>query len=211
MQSRTMKIAAVGVTACAVLWGCHTQERTPGVSAQAKEQAVKAGKEDSVFERQAKLNEARVSVVPVTLDWQAANDARVKLGLEQGLQSQIDAVPMPVLLPRTASLSSSAFITKGPGWYAAAMDADGLNVALHGYSIAHQRPDLVEEFGDEAPKPGEPRTSRTHMIVSVSFERFGASYIMEVECARPSQDARCADDRFALSLFEELVMVGGKQ
>jgi len=162
--------------------------------------------------RHERLSKSRVSAAGLfeqPIDWSAAREAAAPEATPAQLAALVDAVPMPVLLPSDPDLLASAKITKGEGWYGASMKADGVHVALHGRSSAIRRPALRAELGSEGLGQG-PRVSRAHMITSVSFERFGVSYILDVECARPSQDARCSDGAFALSLQKSLAVAGGR-
>jgi hypothetical protein len=126
----------------------------------------------------------------------------VSLPLSEAARSQLAAVKMPALLPRRPDLLGGVVVTSGPGWYAASMRADGVHVSIHGFARAHARPELLKELR----VAGSPRVEVVDGIVSVSFERYGVGYTLDVECARV---ARCADASLALSIFRDLVVAGG--
>ncbi len=148
----------------------------------------------------------------VKIDWDAmradkTRDQAHAPSIPQALRDKIAAVPMPVFLPRDQAMAQSAFLTKGTGWHALDMEADGLHLSLHGWSRAVHRPDLNHEIGDQA-LPNY-RSAHSHKIWSISFTRYGASYTLDVECAKPGTDPRCATDKFALKVAHDLVLVGG--
>ena len=53
--------------------------------------------------------------------------------------------------------------------------------------------------------------TRTHGVVSLSFVDFGVAYSVDVECARPEDDARCTNNDYVLTLAESLAVLGGKR
>lgn len=143
------------------------------------------------LEAPARIVELRVEAAPA-----------VTLPLPDEARARIAAVKMPALLPRRPDLLAGVVVTSGPGWYAASMRGDGIHVSIHGFARAHARPELLKELRTA----GSPRVEIVDGIVSVSFERYGVGYTLDVECA---QVARCADAALALDLFGDLVVAGG--
>lgn len=153
-----------------------------------------------------------VTIVDMDIDHAAARAATETLALSDDNRARLAAATVPLLLPRDLSLRRDLLITHGRGWTAGSMQGDGVHISVHAHGRAHVHPTLASELArakEAAGGEGAPRTSRAHMITSVSFERFGASYVLDVECAKPGQDPRCADEGYALEIFESLVMAGG--
>jgi hypothetical protein len=148
---------------------------------------------------------------PIAIDAAAAaadvSEVR-EITLPGAVQRDLAEADLPVLVPDVAGLDERVTLTRGPGWYAIAMHGDGLHVTVHGLAVAKDHPDLRPEqaaagFGD-----GTVRVARMHMIWSASFERYGVGYTVDLECARPGADARCADDRAVRALVGALVTAG---
>ncbi|MEZ4468106.1 MAG: hypothetical protein R3F60_21480 [bacterium] len=156
-----------------------------------------------------KQREAAAPVVAVTVDWAAARAAAAP-GLPEKLRPAVDAIALPVLLPRDAALLAGARVVAGPGWYAASMDAGGAQVTLHAFGRAHLRPDLLAEQKAAGFGTGAPRISRTEGIVSLAFERFGVAYTLDVECQAPLTDPRCTDGLFIMGVLDDLAVLGGR-
>jgi hypothetical protein len=142
-----------------------------------------------------------------TIDWAQAKQhpaARLdKLGAEQ--RAKLLDSPVPALLPNRPELFESATITKGEHWYAASLDGEGHDVYVSGtrletvvpsLALPDDRLDLAQDF----------RITRNDLIISLSFNAFGAAYVIEVECAKPSTDPRCTEDDYAVELANALVL-----
>ncbi len=99
-------------------------------------------------------------------------------------------------------------VTSGRGFYAVSARDGEISVYLHATDVVHHGGD-----GREAPAPehevrGVPaRILVNEGIRSVTWERGGTSYVLEVECFRPFEDERCTEDAFLCDLAERLVEV----
>jgi hypothetical protein len=124
----------------------------------------------------------------------------------------LDGSPVPALLPGRPELLESATITRGEHWYAASLDGEGHDVYVSGTRLSVKSATIDSEELPERPE-GEVRLTRNEAIVSAAFEAFGASYVVEVECARPMDDPRCTEDDYAQGLVDDLGVVarGGKR
>lgn len=171
-----------------------------------KSHVVKEG--DEPFEKKA---DVRGTLNVKEIDWQAAR-AHAKLDgalIPDEVKAQLQDVVVPALLPANEALLASAKITKGPHWYAASMD-DGQ------HSIYIQGSRTSVEFGQiELDKAGDALTkrpymiTRTHQIVTIAFERFGAGYGVDIECRKPMTDDRCTKDDYAHELMAAMGVAGG--
>lgn len=171
-----------------------------------KSQVVKEG--DEPFE---KKPDVRGTLNVKEIDWEAAR-AHAKLDdalIPDEVKAQLQDVVVPALLPANEALLASAKITKGPHWYAASMD-DGQ------HSIYIQGSRTSVEFGQiELDKAGDALTkrpymiTRTHQIVTIAFERFGAGYGVDIECRKPMTDERCTKDAYAHELMAAMGVAGG--
>lgn len=126
-------------------------------------------------------------------------------GLTQEQRAKLADAPVPTLLPDRPELLQSATITGGEHWYAASLDGEAhdvyvsgtrLETVVPGLELPEEQPGLEDDF----------RITRNDLIVSLSFNAFGAAYVIEVECARPSADPRCTEDDYAVELANALVL-----
>ena len=209
MRTPTPLLASVVI---AVIASCGDSGRAPAGGAQ---EALAAPSEETARERQAKREHREPGAVEIAaIDWaRAASMPRVEPSAlpAQSLEA-IERATLPVLVPRDEALLASATVTAGPAWYAIALRGDGHHVSIHGTKQMVHQPSLAADVPPERRRaPGETSITRTHGIVTVSFEAFGASYTIDVECDRPMDDARCTEDAYALSIHEGLGLAGGAQ
>jgi hypothetical protein len=199
--------AALALPACA-----QEAEEPSQTRQQASESAPEQGLDpsfDPTSERaikkqwQARTPGKRVSEI----DWAAARQHRqvapTKLDDEQ-LARLVDS-PVPALLPERPELLDGATVTGGEHWYAVSLDGDAHSVyvsgtrlvtVVEGLEVVDEQPELEDDF----------RITRVDAIVSLSVNAFGAAYTIEVECARPTTDARCVEDDYVVSLANALVL-----
>lgn len=139
---------------------------------------------------------------------QAPTPPSPEIDVDSALAQRLAQLELPVVLPRTAAHRQDAFVTSGPGWASVTTHGDGLHLSVLARSRAVSYPALAAS----APPCGDAecvRTARSHTITSVSFTRYGISYLLDVECERAGADPRCADEAFALQVYEDLALAGG--
>ena len=120
--------------------------------------------------------------------------------------------PVPVLLPGSAELVATAHLTAGPNWYAAAMTAPDHSVYVQGNRGSYEYGHIALDARGDALTRRPYTITRIHQILTLSFERFGISYAIDVECQRPMDDTKCTEDAYAVSLYEGMrVARGGDQ
>ena len=97
--------------------------------------------------------------------------------------------------------------------YAATFEMDGLDIMINGSRI---------EFTSEARRirrdQSRTMSDGTRMLpierddvgVSLSFNRFGAAYMIEIACTDPQTDARCSEDGFITEVYKKLLLFGGR-
>jgi hypothetical protein len=197
MRSRPLGLALL------LLAACQSPPSPGSQTAQTSPQALEVEQE-----RWLKSTAQSPRQVDQRVDWEAAQAAHQRLDLAPALAGELDKVPAPVLLPAQARWRQEAQLTQGPGWHALALRGDGLHLSLHASTRAVQRPDILAELGKDGLGDG-PHVSQSHQIWSVSFRRFGVSYLLDVECLQPDKDPRCADDAQALTIYRDLVVAGG--
>ncbi len=144
----------------------------------------------------------------VEILWDEARDAhRIDPArISEASRQAATESPVPVLLPDDDELLAAAQITSGPTWYAVNIPAEGHVITIHGTNVVHPMPGLTtkEEAGEPILPDGdeELRVSRTHGIINVSFQRFGAAYSLDIDCQNPHENPHCAEDDYALSLID---------
>jgi hypothetical protein len=113
--------------------------------------------------------------------------------------------PLPVLLWSDPLAAAATVATAGPRWYALSARVGERTLSLH---ATFERPSE-----DGAPPAGHSERARgrpamvlfNEGIRSVTWSESGATYALEVECARPFDDPACAQSAFVLGLAESLV------
>ena len=116
--------------------------------------------------------------------------------------------PVPILVPNDHAGLQDAYWISGEHWYSASIPAhNGIGLYISGSQQTMDRPDLREELLAAGYDPVGPHFSATHGVWSVHFMAYGIAYMLDVECSAGADDARCADDVFARSVFESLVYV----
>lgn len=182
-------------------WGCADRSSSGDDSAEATQEVQKS-------DRSSDKPETRLG----DIDWEEAEkykeiDAK---RLDVTAQQQASGAPVPVLLPDDDELLASAHITVGDGWYAASMSGADHTVALRGSHRMHQMPGASGKKEGDKRRAEEHTLSRTHGIVTLSFESFGVAYAIDVECERPMENPLCVEDDYVFSLAEEAgVLTGG--
>lgn len=161
------------------------------------------------LERQAKA-EWTGEVAPQRIDWpEAKQHDPIASGVLSDTQMQAVAkASLPVLLPGDAALASSAFVTSGDLWYGADLQADGIHVFVHGSRGA--RPNDLKLTPEQTENLRNFTIYRSHEIVTLTFQMYGAAYRIDVECDRPTADDRCNKDAFVTSMAESMVFAGGR-
>ncbi|TXD32940.1 hypothetical protein FRC96_16320 [Lujinxingia vulgaris] len=114
--------------------------------------------------------------------------------------------PVPVLLPDDDALLATLQLTTGPTWYGASMRGEDFGVVIHGTNAQHSVPGSGLKEKPDA-QAGRPVLSRTHAIVTVSFESFDVAYALDIDCQDPMNNPRCAEDAFAWELVEGLKLL----
>lgn len=160
-------------------------------------------------EQALKRRHAAPITIELPIDWVEALAERQSVRLPAAAQLKVEAARLPVLLPSTDALTDDAFVTLGDGWYSAALRGDGVHLELRGHARTHLRSDLAGAQVAAGAGSGAPRVSKTHAIFTLTFERFGVAYALDLECASHT-DPRCADPGFLLAVYEGLVVAGGR-
>lgn len=200
---------AVGFAACTPDDDSVVEEAASGELAAPSSRPEAAGLMGGAEEVEAKRAYAARRAVEkrlVEIDWASAERApRVDLGLDEESREILGGAQLPVLLPGDADWFEAVTFTSQDDWYAASMKRDGLSVYVSGTRVEFVHPHL-DTSGIDAE---EPRVTRNELIPMMTFRRWGATYVVEVECARPSEDVRCGDEDFVRELTGTLVRPGG--
>lgn len=128
----------------------------------------------------------------------------------EAASEKLASAPLPVIYPATLSAEQwrdKIKVTVGEHWYAIAMQDGDLNVYLQGTRTRFEHPSMeLDAQGEALIKDAPYVVSRTHGILTLSFERFGGlGYHIDVECRGHVEDPRCADETFIVSLYDSLV------
>jgi hypothetical protein len=142
-----------------------------------------------------------------TIDWEAARaEGRSALSLRLSTlvslsKEDSDRIGLPVLLPARDEIANSLRLSPMDNLYTATLKDGTVTITITGSRIV---------AGTAAPPPGGARSERierTDTGLDLYFSRFGAAYVISIECPSPDSDVQCANDDYALALKESLAVV----
>jgi hypothetical protein len=140
------------------------------------------------------------------IDWDAARqEARSALSSRIGAlvslsQQDQDRIALPVLLPGREDLARNLRLSPMDNLYTAVFKDGTATISITGSRILGSTP---------APPLGarSERIERTETGLDLNFSRFGAAYVISIECASPQRDPQCVNDDYALGLKNSLAVV----
>ncbi|HTJ83987.1 MAG TPA: hypothetical protein VL400_19845 [Polyangiaceae bacterium] len=158
--------------------------------------------------------EKAVDVVRVAWPREVDVDRDVAAKLSPEARRAVGASHVPVLVPRQTGLVDRAILVVRDNFYAAAItggDAfEGVTVNVSATRVAHRyRGTPIVHGPDRVRGAREAFVTQNEGIWSATWNENGVGYVVEVECAHPSDDARCADATFVKGIADELAFVGG--
>jgi hypothetical protein len=125
-------------------------------------------------------------------------------------RAAIDQSRLPILLPSDPAFLRAAIITHGPHFSALSSSHDSITLSV---AATDARFENAEEMAPMQPVDqvrGQPATFAVNdMIRTVSWDEAGLAWAVDVECADPERDARCASDDYLRSIVEGLELAGG--
>lgn len=144
----------------------------------------------------------------------SAIDGAVASRLSPAATEAIARAPVPVFVPRGGGLAERALLVVRDNFYAASItgaeDSEGVTISVSASRVVHRYRGTPIVKGTSRVRDDRPAfVTQNERIWSVTFEEHGVHYVVEVECARPSEDVRCSDGVFATKVADELVFVGG--
>ncbi len=158
-----------------------------------------------------------------TIDWQGLLDdfRKEKLGragqLPDGaIVREKDVTPtLPVLLPAEPALIRSVRVMIEPNSYSATSDIGRANVTIYGTHVFRKRAadDPIARAAAAAPRETlsngvRVRVSTAEAGINLTFTRWGAAYLISIECGNGDGDARCSKADFIKSLAEKMAITG---
>lgn len=155
-----------------------------------------------------------VDELRVTWPARAEVDTTLLARVPADARALIERSTVPVMLPRTRGLAERARFVAKPTFFAASIagseEHEGLHLAISATKIVHRHRGIDPLKATATVRGGKPAwVLQNETIWSVSWEEHGVSYVVDLECARPSEDARCESDAAILAIVEELTFVGG--
>lgn len=121
-------------------------------------------------------------------------------------RAAVDATTVPLLLPDDLSLAATAVVTSGERWVAASIAQGDHTIAIHATRETMAPPQAPPAHRSRL--RGVPATVSANEGVRVAtWMEGGVAYMIDVECTRPAEDARCTQEGFVRALAERLVRV----
>ncbi len=129
---------------------------------------------------------------------------RAEEALSPESRAAVAVAPWPVLLFSDPSAAAASAVTAGPAWYAISARAGERTLSLHVVGEARSASAPVGHV--ERVRGGAPAmVLYNEGVRSVTWSERGATYALEVECARPFDDEACTQATYVLGLAESLV------
>lgn len=151
--------------------------------------------------------------------WPSSEPDAVRQTLPTSARDAITRVELPVMLPKQALPLAKAHLVGKPNFYALstrdADDASGISVVVSATRVVNRDEATRREVQDAtngivSVRGNRALATQNEGIWSVTWIERGVSYLVEVECARPSEDARCASADKAIEIASDLVFAGGR-
>lgn len=121
-------------------------------------------------------------------------------------RAALDATTVPLLLPDDLALAATAVVTSGERWVAASIAQGDHTIAIHATRETMAPPQ--DPPAHRSRLRGVPATVSANEGVRVAtWMEGGVAYMIDVECTRPAEDARCTEEGFVRALAERLVRV----
>lgn len=133
--------------------------------------------------------------------WPDASVIGVSSGLHERLRD-VDKTLLPVLVPRPFFDFSTVQFVGQELEYAATVQARGAVLSVVGTRIA------VDAAAGDGAASEAIETELGEKSASASVQRYGAAYVVTVECEKAA-DLRCAKDQYARDLLAAFELVGG--
>ncbi len=155
-----------------------------------------------------------VDVARIAWPPRSAIDGEALAALSPRARASVEGSRVPVLVPRDVDLAGPAELVVRPAFTAlSSRGADahaGVTVSVSATRISHSYEGIPAAEGPARVRGGLPAfVTQNELIWSVTWREHGVSYVVEVECSRPSEDPRCADSSFVTGVADDLVFVGG--
>src|SRR5690606_11614517 len=122
--------------------------------------------------------------------WEEA-DAHRQIARERLRAEQLEAVDgasVPALLPDKDAYIERAITMFDEHWFAAAIGFEEHDVSITGTRMFYFVPGVSDMQKETIEGANDHVLTRESGIVNLSFQWFGASYFIEVACARPFED-----------------------
>lgn len=158
-----------------------------------------------------------------TIDWQGWLDefrkekvARTGQLPDGAIVREKDVTPtLPVLLPAEPALIRSVRVMIEPNSYSATGDIGRANVTIYGTHVFRKRAadDPIARAATSAPRETlangvQVRVSTAEAGINLTFTRWGAAYLISIECTDGDKDVRCSKAGFIKSLAEKMAIAG---
>jgi hypothetical protein len=205
-SNRVFVALGIGALAVGALVGCDAPSADAPPAAEPGELPARS--------RELPLTKA-VDVQHASWPARSAVDADALARLSPKARSAVKTSHLPVLVPRTADVAERTELVVRDNFYAAnarvkESDTSGLTINVSATRVTHRYGNIPSVLGTDRVRGDRPAwVTQNEAIWSVTWVENGLSYVVEVECDRPGDDARCKDASFVRGLAEDLVFVGG--
>ena len=123
----------------------------------------------------------------------------------------IKDVKLPVYLSSQFAYDKNMLVVADKDFYTISIELENAVVTFQGdrtfqESVAPTNPEFQKITKSSAPV----EYLSAEGIMSALFNRHGVNYVINIECEEPKKDKRCTETSLISSLYNSLIMVGGR-
>jgi len=127
------------------------------------------------------------------------------------LTEGIKDVHLPVYLSRQFVYDKNMVVVADKNFYTISIDLDGAVLTFSGDRTYQESVSPKNSEFQKIEKETPPVDyNSAEGIMSATFNRHGVNYMINVECEEPKKDKRCKETTLISSLYNSLIMVGGR-
>jgi len=147
------------------------------------------------------------------IKWPKTNNAqqKAKATYPKVLIEGIKDVRLPVYLSSSYAYDKNMIVVADKDFYSVSFLLKGATVLFEGDKTYQESVSPSnQKFQKIVQKSNDVVFSLSEEVRLAEFNRHGANYAISVECDHPKTDKRCTEEKFIRTLYNQLVMVGGR-
>jgi len=147
------------------------------------------------------------------IDWSKVKQSQQKATIPypKVLIEGIKEVRLPVYLSSSYAYDKKMVVVADKDFYTISFLLKGVTVLFEGDRTYQESVSPNnQKFQKIVQKSNDVTFTLSEEVRLAEFNRHGANYAISVECDHPKTDKRCTEEKFIRTLYNQLVMVGGR-